>query len=75
MAKNNIEKMSLWARVTNPEDRHPFFDQIEKLFKNRTGVAGLIIITLFVLTAILAPAINPHDPDKNSLYDKLKPPV
>src|SRR4030043_99303 len=75
MAKNNIEKMSLWARVTNPEDRHPFFDQIEKLFKNRTGVAGLIIITLFVLTAILAPAISPHDPDENSLYDQLKPPV
>ena len=67
--------MSLWARITNPEDRHPFFDQIEKLFKNRTGVAGLIIITLFVLTAILAPAISPHDPDENSLYDQLKPPV
>jgi peptide/nickel transport system permease protein/dipeptide transport system permease protein len=75
MAKNNIQKMSLWARVTNPEDRHPFFDQIEKLFKNRTGVAGLIIITLFALTALLAPAISPHDPDENSLYDQLKPPV
>ena len=68
-------KMSFWARITNPEDRHPFFDQIEKLFKNRTGVAGLIIITLFVLTAILAPVISPHDPDENSLYDQLKPPV
>jgi len=67
--------MSFWARITNPEDRHPFFDQIEKLFKNRTGVAGLIIITLFALTSIIAPAISPHDPDENSLYDQLKPPV
>jgi peptide/nickel transport system permease protein/dipeptide transport system permease protein len=67
--------MNFWARITNPEDRHPFFDQIEKLFKNRTGVAGLIIITLFVLTSILAPAISPHDPVENSLYDQLKPPV
>jgi peptide/nickel transport system permease protein/dipeptide transport system permease protein len=67
--------MNFWARITNPEDRHPFFDQIEKLFKNRTGVAGLIIITLFVLTSILAPAISPHDPIENSLYDQLKPPV
>jgi peptide/nickel transport system permease protein/dipeptide transport system permease protein len=75
MAKKYISEMSLWARVTNPEDRHPFFDQIEKLFKNRTGVAGLIIITLFVLTAMLAPAISPHDPDENALYDQLKPPV
>ncbi|MBP1741871.1 MAG: hypothetical protein H6Q48_4164, partial [Deltaproteobacteria bacterium] len=31
--------------MRNPEDRHPFFDQIEKLFKNKTGLAGLIIIT------------------------------
>jgi len=61
--------------MTNPEDRHPFFDQIEKLFENKTGVAGLIIIALFALTAILAPAISPHDPDENSLYDQLKPPV
>ena len=61
--------------MTNPEDRHPFFDQIEKLFKNRTGVAGLIIIALFALTALLAPVISPHNPDENSLYDQLKPPV
>jgi len=38
-------------------------------------VAGLIIITLFVVTAILAPVISPHNPDENSLYDQLKPPV
>lgn len=75
MAENKNQKISFWARITNPEDRHPFFDQIEKLFKNRTGVAGLIIITLFALIAILAPAISPHDPDENSLYDQLKPPV
>jgi peptide/nickel transport system permease protein/dipeptide transport system permease protein len=73
MAENKNQKISFWARITNPEDRHPFFDQIEKLFKNRTGVAGLIIITLFALTAILAPVISPHNPDENSLYDQLKP--
>ena len=73
--KKNKPKVNLWARMTNPEDRHPFFDQIEKLFENKTGVAGLIIIALFALTAILAPAISPHDPDENSLYDQLKPPV
>jgi peptide/nickel transport system permease protein/dipeptide transport system permease protein len=38
-------------------------------------VAGLIITVLFILTAILAPVISPHDPDENSLYDQLKPPV
>jgi len=61
--------------MRNPEDRHPFFDQIEKLFKNKTGLAGLIIITLFAMAAIFAPAISPHNPIENALYDQLKPPV
>ncbi|NWG04992.1 MAG: ABC transporter permease [Syntrophaceae bacterium] len=75
MAKNKIQKIKFFERITNPEDRHPIFDQIEKLFKNRTAVAGLIIITLFAFTAIFAPLISPHNPDENSLYDQLKPPV
>lgn len=68
-------KLSYWARVTNPEDRHPFFDQAEKLLKNKTGVAGLIIISIFALISFLAPVISPHDPVENALYDQLKPPV
>jgi peptide/nickel transport system permease protein/dipeptide transport system permease protein len=68
-------KIGFFARVTNPEDRHPFFDQIEKLFRNKTGVAGLIIIAIFFLAAILAPWISPHDPVENALYDQLKPPI
>jgi ABC-type dipeptide/oligopeptide/nickel transport system permease subunit len=69
------KKKGFWATITNPEDRHPLFDQIEKLFKNRTGLAGLIIITLFALAAIGAPYLSPHDPVENALYDQLKPPV
>ncbi len=68
-------KIGFFARMTNPEDRHPFFDQVEKLFRNKTGVAGLIIIVIFFLAAILAPWISPHDPVENSLYDQLKPPI
>jgi len=67
--------MSIINRFTDPETRHPFFDQMEKLFKNKTGVAGLIITTIFVLTALFAPLISPHNPVENSLYDQLKPPI
>lgn len=67
--------MRFFGSAANPEDRHPIFDQLEKLFRNKTGVAGLIIITVFVLCAFLAPVISPHDPVENSLYDQLKPPV
>ena len=59
----------------SPEDRHPFFDQISQLWRNKTAVLGLVIITLFILCAILAPYLSPHDPLETSLYDQLKPPV
>ncbi|UCF31515.1 MAG: ABC transporter permease [bacterium] len=65
----------LLNRFTDPETRHPFFDQLEKLFRNRTGVAGLIIISVFVLCAVFAPFIAPHDPVENALYEQLKPPA
>ena len=59
----------------NPEDRHPFFDQLEQLWRNKTAVAGLLVITLFVLTAILAPFLSPHNPVEASLYDQIIPPI
>ena len=59
----------------NPEDRHPFFDQLEQLWRNKTAVAGLLVITLFVLTAILAPFLSPHNPVEVSLYDQIIPPI
>ena len=59
----------------NPEDRHPFIDQLSQLWRNKTAVAGLVIITIFILSGILAPYISPHDPIETSLYDQLKPPV
>ncbi len=65
----------LLNRFTDPETRHPFFDQLEKLFRNKTGMAGLIIITIFVLCALFAPLMAPHDPVENALYDQLIPPV
>ena len=67
--------MGFWARARNPEDRHPLFDQLEKFLKNKTGVAGLIIIVFFTLAAILAPWLTPYDPNENALYEQLKPPV
>jgi ABC-type dipeptide/oligopeptide/nickel transport system permease subunit len=75
MIKRNGSTTSFWARMGNPENRHPFFDQVEKLFKNKTGLAGLIIITIFAAAAVFASLISPHDPIENALYDQLKPPV
>ena len=61
--------------MKNPEDRHPFIDQLSQLWRNKTAVAGLVIITVFIISGILAPYISPHDPIEVSLYDQIKPPV
>jgi len=75
MTENDHLKRGFWARATNPDDRHPVFDQIEKLLRNRTAVVGLIIISIFVLAAIFAAVVSPYDPNENALYDQLKPPI
>ena len=62
-------------RAASAEIRHPMVEQLSQLWRNKTAVAGLIIITLFVLMAIFAPLLAPHDPLETSLYDQLKPPV
>ena len=59
----------------SPEDRHPFIDQLSQLWRNKTAVAGLIIITVFIFCGVFAPYLSPHDPLETALYDQLKPPV
>ncbi len=63
------------STASNPYDRHPFFEQLSQLWRNKTAIIGLVIITGFILIAILAPVLSPHDPLETSLYDQLKPPV
>jgi ABC-type dipeptide/oligopeptide/nickel transport system permease subunit len=59
----------------NPQDRHPFLDQMSQLWRNKTAVAGLILVSLFFIAAIFAPVLSPHNPNETSLYDQLKPPL
>ena len=40
-----------------------------------TSAAGLLIILILIVVAILAPVIAPYDPTLGSLGDRLKPPV
>ncbi len=54
--------------------RGPLAEALLRLRKNKIAVAGLIIICGFLIMALFAPLIAPHDPLEQSLYDKLKPP-
>ncbi|MBW2677254.1 MAG: ABC transporter permease [Deltaproteobacteria bacterium] len=59
----------------NPLDRHPLIEQMSQLWRNKTAVAGMLIVLFFVFAAIFAPLLSPHDPVEISLYDQLKPPI
>ncbi|MGE5484904.1 MAG: ABC transporter permease [Ignavibacteriales bacterium] len=46
-----------------------------ELTRNKSGLAGLIIVTAFLVMAVFAPFISPADPDKGDIADRLIPPA
>jgi peptide/nickel transport system permease protein len=45
------------------------------LLRSKTGLAGVVILSLTVLVAILAPVLAPHDPAVQTAVDRLLPPA
>jgi len=48
---------------------------VRTVLRNRTAAFGALVFFLFVLTAILAPVLSPHDPDQQDLTRRLAPPI
>src|SRR5690606_27413187 len=46
-----------------------------KLLRNRWATFGLVVVALYLLVALFAPLIAPHDPTQGNLRTRLKPPV
>jgi ABC-type dipeptide/oligopeptide/nickel transport system permease subunit len=63
------------AEATAAPRREPSFlaDTLGRLAKNKGAVAGAVIIVLFVLCALLAPLIAPHDPVAQTIADRKLP--
>ncbi len=51
-----------------------FADFLQKLSRNPSGMAGLIILLFFIALTIAGPSIVPKDPMKISLTERLLPP-
>jgi ABC-type dipeptide/oligopeptide/nickel transport system permease subunit len=45
------------------------------LWRDRSGIMGLIVFSIVVLAAIFAPVISPHDPFQQNLRDSKLPPA
>jgi len=50
-------------------------DALRRLFRHPTGITGLVIIVLFILTSILAPFLRPGDPLRSNLRARNIPPT
>lgn len=46
----------------------------KRLLKNRLAAGGAVLLLAFLLLAVAAPLVAPHDPLAQNLYDRLQPP-
>ena len=53
---------------------NPWVDKFRQILHNRFAVIGLVILTILVLVAVLAPIIAPANPYKMDLTNSLQPP-
>lgn len=53
----------------------PFQLGLARFAENRMAAAAGVIAILFILAALFAPLIAPHDPDEADLFRRLQPPV
>ena len=51
-----------------------FLDAMRRIRRDKLAVVGLAIMTLFLLTALLAPVLAPYDPIAQTLIDRRQPP-
>lgn len=60
---------------TPAQQQSPLQRSVRTFTRNRSAVAAVGVVLLFVLVAIFAPWIAPHDPDETDLLLRLQPPV
>ncbi len=65
---------SLWESEVGARQRRRGAS-LRRLSRSPGGMIGLAIVVLVVLVAILAPVISPHDPQKQDITQRLKPPA
>lgn len=66
--------MSLAAETTPRAADSIFRQNLRNFARNRLAVGSAIVVLLFVLMAVFAPWIAPHDPNETDLFRRLQPP-
>jgi peptide/nickel transport system permease protein len=66
--------MATDAVLQQRRSESPLTKGLRVLFRNPMALAGLAVILLWSLVAILAPTIAPYDPLEQNIQDRLQPP-
>jgi len=74
MSQTSIQPSPIKSVVEENKKVNSFLEFYRKLSKNKAALAGAIIVIIFILLAILAPYISPHDPVEMKLSNKLQTP-
>jgi ABC-type dipeptide/oligopeptide/nickel transport system permease subunit len=61
-------------RAAGRRERSPFVNALLSLRRNPLAVAGLVVLGLWLLIAIFAPVIAPHEPNKQDITHRLQAP-
>ena len=63
------------SNIREVKDPTPFQEAVHNLRQNRAAVAGLVIITIFLVVGLFAPLVAPHDPFMQTISDRKLPPL
>ncbi|NJN16534.1 MAG: ABC transporter permease [Oscillochloris sp.] len=68
---NTIDNLDL----TTKKSRSLWADAAQRLFRNKAAVVGLVVIFLYIVVALFAPLLAPHNPVEQTSRNSLRPPV
>ena len=63
------------ATGTPPRAESIFRQNLRNFAFNRLAVASTVVVLIFIVMAIFAPLIAPHDPNETDLFRRLQPPA
>lgn len=63
------------ALVPEPRDVSPFVRNMQSFAANRMALVSAVIVLAFLVMAVAAPLVAPHDPNETDLFRRLQPPA
>lgn len=74
MATVGVREAAVMGRQGARRERAPFVAALLSLRRNPLAMAGLVVLLLWVVIAVIAPLIAPHQPNQQDIVNRLRGP-